>query len=304
MTKIRLFIILSILILSFGIFILLKKPLAPQEFVKLPVKFFPFTDQPTIKIDIENKKYSLLIDLGSSHPIDLQKESIRKIKNKKALEISNYIGIRGKYPTQAFQLPEVKLLNLAIDGLVGFEENPNFLNDAKTCQSFSLWSRFKDHLKLLTTDGRMGWTFFKEGTVLFDFPHSILVVAKDINSLINQAGYSLEKFTRIPFEVQKWGLVLSIETDLGLQTFLLDTGATCSIIRASLFTENQKINNYLYNTNKLRIGNNDFGHWVFQLFEYTDRMECDGILGVDFFKKHTICLDFHDQIAYIKNRKI
>lgn len=301
MSKRRLLILLLVFPLGAGVFFFLRPRHLPRDLVQLPVRFFPFVDQPTIKVEIENKKYSLLVDLGSSHPIDLHKKNIQKIKNKKPLEISNYIGIRGKtYPTQAFLLPKIKLRNLEIDGLVGFEENPDFINDSKTFQSFGLWSRFKDKSEFLIIDGRIGWTFFKNGIVVLDFPHSKIVIAKDNNSLINDSGYSLDDFTAAYFKIKKWGLIISIDTDLGSQKFLLDTGATCSIIRASLFTEKLQASKSRYITHKLRIGNNDFGQWSFRLFDYNDQMECDGILGVDFFKKHTICFDFHNQIAYLK----
>lgn len=266
--------------------------------MRIPVSFFPFVDRPLIKVEIENKKYSLLVDLGSSHPIDLHKKSMEEIKNKKFLEVSKYVGMRGKtYPTQAFQLPQVRLLNLVIEGLVGFEENLDFLKDAKTWQSSSIWGQFKDQLDRLTVDGRMGWTIFNDGTVFFDFPHSALVIAKDLNTLIGKGGYPLDEFERVPFELQKWGLVLSVKTDMGNQKFLLDTGVTCSLIRASLFSEKLKAP---YVSEQLKIGNVDLGSWKFRLTEYNDEMECDGILGIDFFKRHEIYLDFHNQIAYIK----
>ncbi len=193
--------ILVLFLLSLGIFFFLKTaPPIAKSFVKLPVSFFPFIDQPKISVEIENKKYSLLIDLGSSHPIDLHKGTLQGIKNKKPLEITPYVGIRGKrYSTQAFQLPEVKLSNLVIDGLIGFEENLDFIKDARTSQICGLWNRFKDRLELLTVDGRIGWTIFNEGTVFLDFPHSTLVVAKNMDALIHEAGYSLGHFARLPF---------------------------------------------------------------------------------------------------------
>lgn len=211
--------------------------------------------------------------------------------------ISDYVGIRGKaYPTQGFQLPKVTLLNLAIDGLVGFEENLDFLKDAKTWQSNGLWDRFRDLLELLMIDGRAGWTLFQEGVTVFDFPHSALIVAKEINSLVHETGYSLEKFVAVPFEIQKWGLTLLAETDRGTQKFLLDTGATRSVIKKTLFQDDIPV----YVTEKLAIGNRGFGPWQFLLFEYNSKMECDGILGVDFFKRHRICLDFQNRMAYIQ----
>ena len=251
-----------------------------------------------IKIDIEDITYSLLVDLGSSHPIDLRKKAMQKIKNKKRLGISNYIGIRGKkYPTQGFALPKIKLLNLTIEGLVGFEENLEFIDDARTWRTSGLWSRLKEQLEVLTLDGRMGWTVFKKGVCFFDFPHSAIIIANDMTSFINETVYFSDDFMQIPFEIQKWGIAISAKTDLGIQKFQLDTGATCSIIKKSLISKNVKKG---YVTQKIRIGSRDFGDWKFRLFECTDQIQCDGIFGIDFFKKHQVVLDFPNQIAYIR----
>lgn len=299
MIKKRLLILLSVILLSLGGFLIIKKSPPVQNLAQISVNFFPFTDQPTIQIEIENKNYSLLLDLGSSHPIDLRKEKMKKIKNKQFADSSEYVGIRGKaYPTQGFRLPKVILANLTIDGLIGFEENSDFLDDAKISQSTKLWNRFKNTLELLMIDGRIGWTFFKEGVAFFNFPQSELIIAKNITAFTNEARYSLKEFIQIPFQIEKWGITLLIETDLGPQQFLLDTGATHSVIRNSIFPENLASN--LYTSNKLKIKNNQLGPWKFLLFEYNNEMRCDGILGVDFFKRHLICLDFQNHTAYIK----
>jgi hypothetical protein len=117
--------------------------------------------------------------------------------------------------------------------------------------------------------------------------------------LVNEAGYSLNHFIKIPFELRNCGPVFAVQTSMGPQKFLLDTGSTCSIIRDSSFPTEMKKSESSYLTEKLRIGENDFGEWTFQLLEYNDQMECDGILGIDFFKKHTICLDFLTNMAYL-----
>src|SRR5690606_21736666 len=88
--------------------------------VHLPVSFFPFKDQPLIKVKIENKTYSLHVDLGSSHPVDLQQKSLEKIFEKKLVGVFNYIGIKGKvYPVQAFELPTIHLTPFIAKGIIG-----------------------------------------------------------------------------------------------------------------------------------------------------------------------------------------
>ncbi len=283
--------LILMIILGAGVFLWSKKTPTNQYYTTLPVSFFPCADLPTVTVTIENRSYSLLIDLGSSHSIDLNKKTMDKIQNKKTLAISDYIGIRGKtYPTQGFLLPEVKLSNLTIRQLTGFEENLEFLQDSKVGTPSGLWCKIYDQLESLTIDGRMGWTIFKDGVAYFDFPHSTLIIAKNIDTLSSEAGYSLSDFTKISFAIEKWGVVVFVETDSGTKKFLLDTGATCSVLKDSANTR----------TKQLVIGYRDLGPWDFRFFEFTPQMECDGILGVDFFKKNTICLDFCNHTSYIK----
>ncbi|HSX10520.1 MAG TPA: hypothetical protein VLF94_02235 [Chlamydiales bacterium] len=288
----RLLIPLCVTVLGISLF--LKKEACEQNYVRLPVSFFPFVDRPTVQIEIEGKKHSVLLDLGSSHPIDLQKRFLQKVKNKQPDGLSDYVGIRGKkYPTERFRLPEVKLLNLTVQGLVGYEENLDFVSDARTWQSTGIWDQFKDQLELYTIHGRIGWTLFNETACFFDFPNSALYLAKDLVSLINEAGCSFDNFIQVPFEIHKWGIALHFETDFGINLFVLDTGATRSIFRRS--SDSKEVV-----TRKLIAGDHDFGGMQFKLLDFTDQMECDGILGIDFFKAHAVCLDFHNRVALIQ----
>ena len=298
--------IFGILILLFGgllgIFLFAYSPnksSANRSFVKIPVRFFPFRDRPVIDIEIEEKKYSLLVDLGSSNQIVLHKQSMEKIQKKKLVSTSNYTGVKGNaYLTQTFLLPDVKILDVTIKGLKGYEESPKFIRDAKIgLNPFGMWNQFIDKLELALIDGRIGGCVFKKIDCLFDFPNSNIIIAKDMPSLMNEAGYSFEKCIKIPFNIEKYGIVFSIETDLGSKKMMLDTGATHSIFKKKGNPPEQ----WTYEMHPLIIGGTDFGNWKFWLLEYSDVFDCDGILGVDFFKKHAIYFDFHNNIAYIKN---
>jgi len=138
--------------------------------------------------------------------------------------------------------------------------------------------------------------FFQQMDCFFDFPNSVMFVAKDIKVLQEDAGCSFNGFMKTPFDLTHCGVVFSVETDLGINRFLLDTGSTWSLFKSSQVEKNGRS----FTTDKFQIGEADFGKTKFWLYEFSDRLEVDGVLGVDFFKKHAICLDFHNKIAYIK----
>ncbi len=257
--------------------------------VQIPVSFFPLLNRPVIKVKIDEQKYALLIDLGSSHPLDLQRRFLDDILQKKSIGTSNYIGIRGNgYPTEGFQIPALEISNLKISGLVAFEENMNFINDSKIRSYTGLLDLFNDRLRKTLINGRIGWTVFKEFHCFFDFPNSVLFLSENKDGLIQKTGCSFDDFIYVPFETEKYGIVISTE---GNKRFLLDTGATRSVARNDYALEG------------LVIGGHDFGKWNFAVFEFTDKIDCDGILGIDFFKKHAIYFDFHNKVAYIKRHK-
>lgn len=280
-----------------GISFILKDALKDKKYSEVVVQFFPFRDRPVIKLEIEGKKYSCLIDTGSSHPLILQKNCIEKIKQKKSLDLRNSIGFRGKsYPTQSFEFPDVKMPNLVISGMIGFEENLDFIKDSSLSSADTWWIRFKDELELWAAQGRIGWRIFEIGCPLFDFANMNLCFAENQSVLIKEAGYSLNTFTPVPFELVDCGVVVTAGTGVGIKRFLLDTGATHSLLRKD-GNELQSI------TTGITIGNQDFGFWKFRLLDFADLFQCDGILGVDFFLEHKICLDFQTKTAYIKRNE-
>lgn len=287
-------IIPCILLILLGM-LMSKKEEGGKFYTEIPVRFFPFKDRPIISLTIENQTYRVLVDLGSSHPLDLQKRALNKLKKKKNLGLSHYKGIRGnRYEVQQYLLPEMQFNRLKIQNVSGFEESPHFLKDAKTWKSSGWIDAFKDYLENNWIDGRVGWNLFKQGISLFDFAGNRLILAKDRETLFQEAPYSLDDFMLIPLEIHDWGITIQLDTDHKKQTFLLDTGATQSILK--------KTSSPLV-LQKLGIGSQNFGPWKFTPFAYSDFFACDGILGIDFFKKHTICLDFSEKVILLKKNR-
>lgn len=265
------------------------------SFIQIPVSFFPFNDRPTMEIEIEGKKYRVLIDLGFSRPLSLQDKSIRKIHKKQFVENSDFMGIKGKiYRVKEFFAPEVKLVNGLLKNVTIVEESLDFFNDGRIFPSMRIWDRFKERLELAIIKGRIGWAVFRETVCFFDFPHSTVYLGKEVAELLEKTGYLSPDFIQIPFEMENYGLIFSIRTDLGIKRFLLDTGATCSLLRGSEISTKDG-----YITDQFQLAGHELGPWQFCFTTISDAFQCDGILGVDFFKEYPICFDFENQFAYI-----
>jgi hypothetical protein len=186
--------------------------------------------------------------------------------------------------------------NLKFEGAIAREENIDFL--LRGCQilpDIPFLRLTIAKLYMSRVNGRIGWPLFQQMNCFFDFPNSVMFVAKDMKTLQDEAGCALDGFVKTSFDLSHCGLIVSVETDLGRRRFLLDTGSTWSLFKNSQVEKKGRS----FTTDKFQIGGTDFGKTKFCLYEFSDLFEVDGVLGVDFFKRHAICIDFHNKIAYI-----
>lgn len=282
-----------------GVFFFWQLPKAPDsnlsDITRIPVHFCPASDRPYIKIEIEGVKYSCLVDLGSSHPIDLQDKYINHIINKTQAGEAKYYDAKGvMFVTQKYRIPKIKIEDVLFQDIFIYKENSEFLN--KESQYWhSFWNLIQHKMELLTIQGRVGRKPFEKLDSLFDFPHSSIFFLKDLASSIASIGYSMDQLVSVPFQIESCGVVLTMETEDGIKKLCLDTGATHSVLRNSSLKSEAKVT--------LKMGSHNFGVWHFKAYPLSDELPCDGILGVDFFKKHLIGFSLQNQMVYIQPLK-
>lgn len=259
-----------------------------------------------MKVSIEKKNYTLLIDTGSYCPIFLQKNCIDHIENKTYLEKVDFWNFRGEtFSTNVFRIPEVEIAKDLTIGNVALREEL-----IEYTKSAVIWPhvdgpqvRNRAKLALKTIDGGMGWPILLKCSCLFDFSRSALYFAERFDCLAKLKKYPLEEFVKIPFSLGECGAVLTLETDLGTKRFLLDTGATFSVLRESSapeeLAEELETGKWFYKNRNLSHENHNFGPVDFALTDLADAFEVDGVLGIDFFNRHAICFDIEQRTAYI-----
>ena len=266
--------------------------------IKLPISFFPFTWKPLVELEIEKKRYTFLVDTGSSHLLDLHDRVLQKVKNKKFVDIDRYVDIAGReYPVSRFLIDEMVVdYNLRLNRFEVCEENINFLiNELPGNKPKNWYIKFQDWVDLFWIDGRIGWPMFKKAVCLFDFPHSAMYLAKDLNTLEQEEIFFPEHFTKMPLEPTKSGFVLIAQTEIGPKRLLLDTGSSHSIYRDFQAKSRTPI---LLTVN---VEGHDLGKWEFIPFPFASEFsECDGILGIEFFQAHEVCLDAEGKSLYVR----
>ena len=297
-----LFLFLVVIVMIAIPFLHHKKEVQGDSFVKIPIRFVPLLNTPIMNVEISRRKYSLNIDLGTSHNVILDKKVLDKIELKESLENLLWFDLKGnEYHSPQFRIPKIQIGEKSqILEAVASEESIDFIaHGSQVLPDYFFLHKGISALYSTFVDGRIGWSVFQRNVCLFDFPSSEFLIAKDMLSLTRNAGYSLEDFAHTPFEIQDCGVILSIKTDFGEKKFLLDTGSTWSLIHGPSI-EREKGQ---FATNTFIVGGVDLGKHKFRIDSFSDQFSFDGILGVDFFRSHSICLDFHNHIAYIKRQE-
>ncbi|HUD01820.1 MAG TPA: hypothetical protein VMR37_05800 [Rhabdochlamydiaceae bacterium] len=142
--------------------------------------------------------------------------------------------------------------------------------------------------------------------LLLDLNNSAFFIFRKREDLkhLRKEGYLLENLVELPFDGAKNRVVFLVDTDVGQERFLLDTGASYSVIRPTFISEEEREamreNKLTISLPKFVIAGHDFGEMDFYAYEFSEKFEgVDGVLGMDFCKKHVIYLDFKENKALI-----
>lgn len=266
-----------------------------NHFVEVPVWFPLMVRVPVIHVEIEGISLKMVVDLGAGCDLMLRKEVLDRIENKRLSGEVQFLDVKGIYRTaQMYQIPSIQIGGVEVEDLIALEEEVDFLSGTMLSKNA--------HVSRETAscaDGRIGIGVICRYNVLFDFPKKLFF---EVEGQIPLG----DKVAAVPFEVNECGIILSVDTDLGVKKFLLDTGANVSCIRKSLVDESLTTKWIgglrRYRSQKFMMGGSDFGGKQLCLYSLSEKFEddFDGILGVDFFKKHKIYIDFKNYRVYIE----
>lgn len=270
---------------------------------KLPIDFIPYTNQPRTEVVIEGKKYPLMIDLGSSSRLTLRTEILNNIQ-KSFLRTTKRFDIKGnEYVLPVYLLRNLNIKNMALKNIEAIDEGNDFL--AKGAVLYDASGISKDEAAQ-DKPGRIGRKLFTDvrANLFLDFHRSLVFVCCHLTDR-KKDGYLMTKFVWVPFELDEaTGIVVRIDTDLGVKKFLLDTGSTKSALKSTVAQgvncEEWRPGFYSYHSSKFLFGEKDFGGIDLLLVEMGSVLESiDGIIGMDFLKNHTAYIDFQNKRLYL-----
>ena len=228
---------------------------------------FDQSDFPIVEAKIEEKIYPLKVHLGSKFELALEPDALASFAPIKTV---SYLDEKGK----RHECPEYNLSNLSLDSL-------KFCNLSVIEHSNGV--------------GSIGRPLLSKMNLLFDFNNSLIIASNSFRQL-KEDGYDLSTYLKVPLEITSKGIFLKIETDFGVQNFFLNTGASRTALKKPSLSKASAIT-----SERFVIQKHNFGPINLSLLEIPDALEnVEGFLGVDFFKKHIIYLDWSKRYAYIQ----
>jgi len=248
---------------------------------------------PVIKGQIADKKINLLFDTGATSSLILNETLLRTIgRIKRTGKIRKYIDSAGKITV----LDELIIPEISIDSLISYNVNTylyrpwglkfssNTENLKEQKQEGHIASDFHE-----SQSGVVGFEFFKNKKIIIDYLNKKIVV---FNGTQLPKPYHSKKWFSTNVNIDERGLVLTGILKNKKALFLLDTGATASILHSRVFQNKKKQAKVDVNFNGYKIKNH-----LFQLVAYQEP-QVDGILGYNFFKEVLVYLDFERKELY------
>ena len=267
-----------------------------SQFVQISLKTAA-AGTPCVITGIEGRQYTLGIDLGSKYPLSLSKDILDAIHNKIAQGAVQWKDAQGKtYEAPSYLIPQISIGNLVLTNVIAAQEDDNFITNT------TLWND-NQYASICQKSGTLGRPVLEKTNLLMDFPNSIMLASNDKKAL-KRAGIFLDKMVAISFETGNKGIILKVDTDLGILRLSLDTGATFTLIRSSCFQGQSCVKDnrgfFAFTTSKFSIGDANFGEKRLLLYNITSELhEIDGFLGMDFLEHHVIYIDYQNKILYL-----
>ncbi len=251
---------------------------------------------PFVNLQVESQKAKFLLDTGARNQVlVLDKDILSKLTTIKAFRAKEKsTDITGKeYIAKRYILPKFNI------GKISFLQQ-RIVEDTD-------WGLSTKNISV-PKDGVIGLELFLNKGIIIDYPQNKLTII-DRKMPIE---YDTENWLELKFKVDREGVSIytSID-DGGVKRFILDTGATISIIKPKSIGNNKVKDNcniYLSKNGKCRyikpenpkLNNSNIGELFLYLYDFPPEFEADGILGYDFLSNKIIYIDFDKRVTKIK----
>lgn len=260
-----------------------------------PILKFSSGGIPCLMIQVEGQDIIVELDLGLRGEVAFSQKIIERIKEKTFVGERKVYGARGKsYQYSRYKAPKIQLANLDFRGCIMEEDSEELLQNAVILSAGPRKPEFS---------GRIGWELFVNCNLFLDLANSNIAFCDSVETLETQ-GYPMKEFAKIPLHTERGFVEMLVEGSEGTQIWALDTGATWNILNTNDNTktiEEMALNPRNHIKLPLKIGDADFGFLPFCKIPIPLPIHVDAMLGMEFFKKHQVFIDFYEKQIYISN---
>lgn len=268
-------------------------------FVSVPITKFSPINCPCLDIELEGVNYSVELDLGFRGYVTMNQDVVDQIISKKEVGHRVMYGMRGKeYLNTLYEIPKVKVGNATFFeiGLQG--EGQEFIVDGVFR---------KNNEEIAPRDlGRIGWCLFRKSNLLIDVSQKNIIFCDSMENL-QKHGYFLQNWIEVPMLLEQGMVEFHAMTPQGPLRCMLDTGCTLNMLH---FATDQTIDEAIWDPKNVviypwfKIGDQDVGETRFYSAPIQLPISVESILGMEFFSKHLVFLDFaRGKIVFAKNDK-
>jgi hypothetical protein len=266
---------------------------------KIPITKLSSTQNPCVEILIENKPFTVNLDLGFKGTISISDTAIDQVLSKTLLDTETRTNVLGKaYSVNIYSLPEFKIGTLTVSQIVLQKRNTELRNDV-------YFSAEQDVLHSVEDQGSLGWELFSHGTLLINIKNLNIVVSDTLETL-NKQGISIEEFVKVPLITERGLIEFEAETINGPILCVLDTGSTWNIVNSNV-DDNKSLSQIILDPKNrsehsvFKIGRYNFGPVSFRSVPIKTPFHVEAVLGMDFFSNHVVILDFVNKFIYLSN---
>jgi hypothetical protein len=253
---------------------------------------------PCLPIQIENKMIFALIDLGFRGSFSIDSTFLEEVEEKTLLGSRVMYGFHGvPFRENVFSIPNIRI------GQRVFELSQVQEEEKEPCTQVAF---VKDGgIPSAAPPGKIGWELFQNTNLLLDLKNEKIAFCDALSTLKKQ-GYAIEQFVQIPMIIDRGLIEIDIEIDSRPIRCVLDTGSTFNILNIEN-GPNRTMQELLWSpenfhiTNTLKIAEEKFDQMTFRQMAVRLPIHIDAILGMDFFSKYIVFLDFTNNLAYFSH---
>ncbi len=259
-------------------------------FISVPITKFSSINSPCLDVSVNDVLYSVELDLGFRGYLTMYQDLVDQITEKKEAGHRKMYGIRGKeylntvYDLEKIKIGDISFLNITLQG-----EERTFTEDSILQKG--------DEEAIFRAPGRVGWCLFQNSNLLVDIQGKKLIFCDSLENL-QQHGYFQGKWTEVPMLLDQGMVECKANVPQRTLRCMFDTGATVNMLHLE---GTQTIDEAIQDPQNIvtypcfHIGNQDTGEISFISLPIRLPVPIQAILGMEFFSKHNVFLDFANE---------